>query len=286
MRVIKIPKGGGKFRTIYAPDEDRKSKCREFMRSFGPLLSNDPDDVIHGFAKGRSPVTNAMQHIGYNYTLSFDLKDFFDSVTPKNIESMMKLSDEELANCFYEGAARQGLPSSPAIANLAAVPMDMEIGKLRDGGRFGKMFVYTRYADDLTFSFNFPQVEASLRKHIPEIVESFGFKVNEAKTKFQRASAGRRIVTGVAVDNHGVHPTRDMKRRQRSAHHHRSTSGALLWHNRWLGITEWCRLVIPKGYKPNESSNAAVQKVITVSKPSIANQAPQPHTEFHRVFNL
>jgi RNA-directed DNA polymerase len=279
MRIIRIPKGGGKFRVIYVPDEERKAACRKVIATLSSYWF-DQLGVAHGFMPGRSPVTNAMQHVGYRYTLSFDLKDFFDSVTPNHIHC---LYSDQKKHCFYRGRARQGLPSSPALANIAAIPMDTEIMKLRHGGRFGILFVYTRYADDLTFSFDLPMVEDMLRREVPRIVESFKFQINEAKTKFQRAAAGRRIITGVAVDHKGIHPTREMKRKRRAAENRFTKSHSRYWRYRWHGLAEWCRLVVPKHYKPHqETTTSSSLNVIDASAVGVV----QSTQEFARKFNL
>lgn len=94
-----------------------------------------------------------------------DLKDFFDDVGPGDFYRYLPRTSETqglianhvlfMAQAFPDGAARQGLPTSPAIANIAASGMDRDIKALaRQHGRFEHSFVYTRYADDLTFSFN------------------------------------------------------------------------------------------------------------------------------------
>jgi len=252
-------------------------------------------DVCHGFVPLRSSVTNAAKHVGFAYTVSFDLADFFDTVTPTQGKAKLvapakvkvgkKRYTTTNAELWHNGIARQGLPTSPIIANLAAADMDTAIlldiafeAREYDDARF----VYTRYADDLTFSFNDPAMIAVLKLRIPQIVEAAGFKVNERKTTVQCAKAGRRIVTGVAVDEE-LHPTRAAKRRLRAARNNAQTGKVKhfplrqwtrhvkvrkyhgqkpmhkrVWINRWLlqrvaGLAEWCKLKPPGiGYKSTE----------------------------------
>lgn len=297
MKIITIPKGRGRFRTIYCPSPEEKKRAASWIKLVQAKLMNTPQvDVIHGFMPGRSPVTNARAHVGYEYSLSFDLKDFFDSVLPWMIASIWDndTASRMIADCFYDGAARQGLPSSPAIANLAAAPMDERICKLIKQGRFGGSFIYTRYADDLTFSFNHTSVGDMLREEIPKIAQSFGFTINTSKTHLQCAKAGRRIITGVAVDKFGIHPPREVKRRLRAMRHQLSnglrprgrnrlinkvleakrrggsTNFKHLMINGYQGLLEWSKVRIPEDYKPLGKSHVrqAASQVLTSTKNS------------------
>src|SRR5678815_1185172 len=136
MRIFKIRKRSGAYRTIYAPDQKEKaelkkllpyiSKCAEAGNNYG---------VQHGFQPRRSAVTNAMAHRGYKYTLSFDLEDFFGSVTWEMVSFQLlatygKEMLSKFAICFPDGRAHQGLSTSPALANIAAEPIDKDIVEL------------------------------------------------------------------------------------------------------------------------------------------------------------
>lgn len=139
------------------------------------------------------------------------------------------------------GYAGQGLPTSPILANIAAAKMDEQIVKLsRRAGRFDNRFAYTRYADDLTFSFNDQRLVAVLKDAVPRIVAECGFVLNEKKTRLQCADYGRRMVTGIAVDDQ-VHSRRETKRRLRAAKHQGNAPQV-------CGLEEYCKLKVPKKY--------------------------------------
>lgn len=228
MNIVRIPKGNGKFRVIYVPDPERKAALRRLV----PILNRaagerDTARVQHGFTPARSPVTNAEEHLDWRYTLSFDLADFFDTVSvcffAPQPASKVYLETKDvtwnITDCFVDGQARQGLPTSPALANIAASKMDGDMLALKVKGRFHKpTFVYTRYADDLTFSFDVPDVGHMLMERVPQIIAAHGFRLNESKTRWQSARAGRRHITGIAVDE-SLHPTRAVKRRLRAGQH-------------------------------------------------------------------
>lgn len=235
MRKVEIPKGNGGKRLIYVPNRKEKFALRAIVSEIARKAElAAPENVVHGFAHKRSIVTNAEQHRGHLFTLSFDLKDFFESVTEEKLRG--KLSKDELALVLVDGAARQGLPTSPAVANLGATELDKAILKWRDRKKLD--FIYTRYADDLTFSFDREDLAQVLLVEVKRIVGRCGFKLNERKTYLQKARQGRRIITGIAVDDE-LHPPRSVKRRLRAALHQGKVNQA-------KGLQEFCRLKPPK----------------------------------------
>ena len=245
--VVSIPKKhAGEYRRIYIPDRDTMVQLRHLA---GPLTTKAQKacpDVVHGFMRHRSAVSNAQAHIGHQFTLSFDLSDFFESVTPDKLKN--KLSKDEFDVVFADGAARQGLPTSPAVANLAFASADRAILKWIQKRQ--KNIVYTRYADDLTFSYDDPTLTPAIKRAAREIVSRSGFALNPRKTRLQSAQHGRRIICGVAVDDQGVCPTRAAKRRLRAAQHHAATAPQnVRWQQRERGLREWCRLVPPDPVK-------------------------------------
>lgn len=257
MHIVKIPKGDGRYRTIYVPSPERK---RQLSRLVGPLsqraLEKDVHRVMHGFMPGRSPVTNAMQHRGYAYSLSFDLEDWFDSVTPGHIDRVLGFgfsTHHAYKICLVYNRPRQGLPTSPALANIAASPMVNDIMKLRQMGRFGWTFVFTLYADDMTFSFDRFATALWLKHAIPELVKRHGFKINPDKTRLQFAGAGKRMITGVAVDD-TLRVPRYIKRKIRAARHKYLKTRSPVVRGQLRGLMEWQQLRTPAGYQPPQDA--------------------------------
>ena len=183
-KIIKIAKGDGRYRTLYAPNKAYKNKLTSFLPGLQQKLHNaDEEGRIHGFMRGRSPVSNALKHVGHGYTLSLDLEDFFDSVKADMVKAY--LNEEELSLCFIDGIARQGLPTSPVIANLAFLKLDKAIvDALSDEGVYS---VYTRYADDLIFSFNDKAYAETIETMVERIITGAGFRLNHKKRKLQSA---------------------------------------------------------------------------------------------------
>lgn len=242
MRKILIPKRNGKVRTIYSPDRKEKRDIRNWMTALEDIHRKEVEyrfrltDVCHGFVKGRSPVSNAKAHVGYRYTTSMDLRDFFDSVTPDKVDYC--LSKEIIDAVMVDGAARQGLPSSPVVANIAAILMDEKIVMLLSGATLAKhRSVYTRYADDLTISLDDPTEIQWIISEVAKIVTACGFILATEKTKVQCADAGRRIITGIGVDDQ-LHPTRKAKRKLRAMQHQGNFAAAISMHH-------WCKNIMP-----------------------------------------
>jgi RNA-directed DNA polymerase len=239
MRTIKIRKAAGKFREIYIPSRKEKDAIYAVLPGIARKAKQSAGEHVHGFIRGRSCVTAATQHIGHAWTLSMDLEDFFAQCKESQLKG--KLTKEELSVVLVDGAPRQGLPSSPSVANLAAIELDKALLAACDK----RQAVYTRYADDLTFSGDDPEVLAWFLKNVPAIVARCGFKVAKSKTHVYYAKDGKRIILGIAVGDSGLSPTRDTKRRLRAAMHQKNKAHA-------EGLREYMRL------KPPSSSNATI----------------------------
>lgn len=234
MRVVKIRKKNGKFRTIYVPNRGEKKKLRRILLNLSARVEKTCEDCVHGFRPGRSPATNAVAHVGHQFTTCFDLQDFFDTVTPEMIPD---LTEEETRYCFLDGAARQGLPTSPALANLAAHKLDLLLLEWCQANKV----IFTRYADDLSFSYDDPNLTPLLKQVVPTMVQECGFQINPSKTRTQWATQGRRFITGVAVDNE-VYPTRKHKRMLRASIHQSNGLQA-------RGLGAWIAYLVEHGWE-------------------------------------
>lgn len=256
IRTFLIPKGKGKFRKIYTETNEITKRLFKLVSKHIEeeviLISKmyNLDECIHAFVRGRNPVTNATKHIGFRYTISYDLKDFFESVTRDKLTEY--LNDDILDLIVVDGAARQGLSTSPNAANLAFMEVDHKIIDSLNG--LATRYCYTRYADDITISFDdsyqLQYIDQIVSKHISDS----GFILNRNKTTLQCARHGRRLITGVAVDDVKVYPTRYNKRRARAALHNELTWASThtgkyrlrRLHQKAIGLTEWCKCKQPR----------------------------------------
>ena len=192
-RIARVPKGSGSFREIYIASERDNQRLRALLPQLERLLESvDECNVNYAFEKGKNCALKAFKHIGYRYTLSMDLEDFFNNITSQHVVGI--IPDVLIEQCFLNGNPKQGLPTSPLIATIAFLPCDRKIVELLK--KLAVSAVYTRYADDLVFSFDDRRDLGKIKFIVHQTVESFGFKLHKRKTNLQDARNGRRIITG------------------------------------------------------------------------------------------
>ena len=252
--IKKIPKGKS-FRTLYIPSPEYKNHLKNKL----PLLLEryflfeGDKRFCHSFLPGRNCVTNAIRHVGFAYNISLDIQDFFDAITPEHVSN--KISRELIQDCFIDGAPRQGLPTSPLIANIAMIDIDNEI--VASISKLTSEFVYTRYADDICVSFNQKQYLHQSKYLITNLLNRHGFRVNNKKTTYQSLKNGRLVITGIAVDKAGVHATRKTRRKMRAAEHQGNESS-------YRGLNEWALCKLPdQGISPSQELNQVSPKSIS-----------------------
>jgi RNA-directed DNA polymerase len=212
-----LDKGNGKKRWIEAPKKDLKHLQTQILHKV--LYKKPPHPVAHGFVPNRSIVTNAKPHVGQNWVVNFDIKDFFPSTkTPLVRDVLVKydqFSEDDieiiLNICTRNGALPQGAPTSPHLANLALWDFDMSLWKFcLDQG-----LQYTRYADDLTFSGH--KVPEDLRSIVIAELHKLGYRLAKGKSSY-RGQHRRQIVTGLVV-NEKINLPREKRKRLRAILH-------------------------------------------------------------------
>lgn len=235
-RVARIPKGTGKFREVYIASKKDARRLRELLPLLEDILiDTDNEEVNYAFVKGRNCALNALQHTGLRYTLSLDLKDFFANVRREHVSHI--IPSDILDQCLIDGVPHQGLPTSPLIATIAFLACDQKI--LDSLNKNGIKSVYTRYADDLTFSFNDINHKEAILTIARKSIEYFGFKINERKTTLQDCNNGRVIITGIAIDGNNIQSTRRTRRKIRAAKHQNNLESM-------HGLIEWSKCKLPR----------------------------------------
>jgi len=226
-RVYKRKKKNKGYRVITAPNESLKliqSQFAKFLYEKNKDLF-DANPHITGFLPGLSIKDNADPHLGSEWILNLDLKDFFPSITEEFLVDYyrdlgFKFNATELGKITcYQGKLAQGSPSSPVIANLIALlTIDDKIKKIAEGSGFK----YTRYADDLTFSIKSKCDRSFIKgfaRYVTGIVSSSGiFEVNNSKVNIKHCSQ-RQMVTGVLVNNEDPGVSRPVRNKLRAILH-------------------------------------------------------------------
>lgn len=253
----------GKVRAVYSPERRESRKLREIgytIAAYERRLAAQLGvvHVAHGFVPGRSQVTCALPHVGeWAVTIGLDLAGWFDSVRFDQVREALAEAGASEATAIAETvcvrgappsprpdelAPRQGLPSSPAAANIAAVRMDADI--VRRLNSAGIHHVYTRYADDLNISVATPDSVVTVIENVRAAVLAMGWAIAEHKTAVQYARSGRRVVVGVSVGPDGIRARRQARRKLRAAMHQNPQSPSA------RGLAGWCSCPLPKAARP------------------------------------
>jgi hypothetical protein len=217
----KVPKRDGSQRLISAPKPDLKAIQRWIMREVTEHLP--VHGAAHGFLPGRSILTNALVHARARVVVKLDIKGFYPTVTWRRVKGLLRRAaglGEQSATLMallvtespreevvthgkthYVAIAPrslpQGAPTSPSITNALCLRLDARLS-----GLARKLDCrYTRYADDLTFSWhgNAPAKIGTLLRAVAEIVRAEGFEIHAKKTRVMRNGA-RQKVTGLVVN--------------------------------------------------------------------------------------
>jgi retron-type reverse transcriptase len=238
-KVYKIKKrNSSKTRTIAHPSKELKFIQRILVSKLELFL--EVEDCAFAYREGRSIKDNAEMHLNSSYLLKMDFENFFNSITPELLFSVMKESGLELtftekkylSNLLFWKPVRKGglllsvgAPSSPLISNFVMSQFDKAL--MIKSNEMG--ITYTRYADDLTFStkkkdvlFEIPVFVTSLLKD-----KTKGkIKINKDKTVFS-SKAHNRHVTGVTLTNNNKLSLGRDKKRLISSMIHKISHGLL-----------------------------------------------------------
>ncbi len=224
------PKRTGGVRRIAAPRAPLRAVQRRILSLI--LEKVDPQPQAHGFVKRRSIVSNATGHVGAALVAKIDLEDFFPTIHFRRVQGLFTSLGYswDVAHALaglttyrpllpsgavaWPGVVPQGAPTSPAIANLICRRLDRRLSALAK--RYGA--TYTRYADDLTFSFReLPQNVGRVLWWVNAICQQEGFFEHGKKRRLMRSS-NRQRVTGLVV-NEKVAIARDDRRRFKAILH-------------------------------------------------------------------
>ena len=240
-REFTIPKRSGGARRILAPADDLKVLQRRILRRLLARLRAHP--AATGFERGRSIVTNARAHVGQAVVVRLDLKDFFPATKAERVRRYFRKVgwNRPAARlltrvCTFDGGLPQGAPTSPRLSNLVNYRLDARLAGLAvsqqlrnprtneplDDRPIGA--TYTRYADDLTFSFpsDDPDAIQYVVRMARTIVADVGYELHRGhKLRVLRRHA-RQQVTGLVV-NARVNLPRATRRWLRAVEHRAAT---------------------------------------------------------------
>lgn len=228
------PKSAGGLRLIESPKPELKRAQRRLLAG---LLDQVPvHEACHGFVRGRGVRSHAQAHAGQALVLRFDLQDFFPAARAAQVRSIWRTLGyprevaevltrlcttraraadlrplQEAGRLDWMAAKRyaarhlpQGAPTSPMLANLCAFDLDLRLDGLAHA--FGGS--YSRYADDLAFSFAGPlgNRQPAFHAWVAAIAQDEGWSLHPQKSRCMPAGTQQRV-TGLVV-NEKAQPAR------------------------------------------------------------------------------
>ncbi len=218
---FEIPKKNGTIRIIQAPNEKLKllqSRLKELLYACIEIIQeSDPKylKASHGFLENKTIISNGQNHVKRRYVFNIDIKDFFPSLNFGRVRGFF-IKDkyfslhQDIATIIaqiacYQNGLPQGSPCSPVISNLIGNILDSRLLSLAKKSGC----VYSRYADDLTFSTNkseFPQDIAIIVNEkweagnkLQKAISHSGFELNPDKTRMSFKHS-QQAVTGLVVN--------------------------------------------------------------------------------------
>jgi RNA-directed DNA polymerase len=189
-----IPKRDGRKRWIENPVRKLKEIQRTLNNYLQAVYYFQKTEAAYGFlisARGdpnpRNILTNAAKHLDAKWLMNADLEDFFHYVKAEMVFQIFstmpfgfsdELSDILTQLTTYKGRLPMGAPTSPVLSNFATIELDGEISNFAHQNKW----IYSRYADDMSFSSLHP-IEIAKVEGLRAIADKHGFKFNESKLK-------------------------------------------------------------------------------------------------------
>lgn len=223
-KVHEIEKRHGRGKRVIAqPTAEIKLIQRIMLRMYIDALP--VSSAATAYRHGLGIKDHATPHAQKKYLLKLDFKDFFPSIKVADfVRHLRKFSDVSMEDARLLGrlffwrpkGQRQlilsiGAPSSPAISNTLMFDFDSEV----QAYCISHGVTYTRYADDLAFSTNTPNVLRGVHEFIELLclkLKSPRLTINDEKTVYTSKKRHREL-TGLVLSNSGTASIgRDKKR--------------------------------------------------------------------------
>lgn len=197
-RTYYIKKKNGKKREISEPLPSLK-KIQEWILD-NILYVRKNNRFAKAYIPKRTILDNIKFHIGQSKVVCMDIKNFFPSIHIESIQSIfiefgysLRVAEVLSKLCCLDGYLPQGAPTSPQLSNIYMHSFDNTVSKYC----IANQIHYTRYADDLTFSGDFDEIE--LVSFVSENLKVLNLAINPEKTKVMTQNM-QQIVTGIVVN--------------------------------------------------------------------------------------
>lgn len=229
-----VKKRRGGTRQIFAPERRLKAiqkRLNYFLQAY--YLWIKPHEV-HGFVINPhyldpycNIAENAKVHVNKQHVLNIDLKDFFHSISARQVKVVFSSAclnfNEQLSTALallttYRGKLPVGAPTSPVISNFICLQLDSDLTSFSRQNNLA----YSRYADDLTFSSD-TVISTDILLDIINLIKKNHFRINEKKVRL-KSYHHKQTVTGLTV-NKKVNIDRRLLKKIRAILHDLTTNG-------------------------------------------------------------
>lgn len=223
-------------RVIHSPSENLRYLQRRILTRLLSRLKAHP--CATGYERGHSIVTNARLHVGKAVVVRMDVRDFFTSTRADRVRDYFRAigwntaAARELTRLTtHEGGLPQGAITSPRLSNLVNYQLDARMA----GMAAAAGATYSRYADDMTFSFDVDDRRKIryVTHHVGVILEFYEYRVNRRKLRVLRRHQRQRV-SGLVV-NETVNLPRTKRRQLRAIRHRAKTDKATLTESQLVG---------------------------------------------------
>ncbi len=238
-KIYTIPKKSGGVRTIAQPAKETKFIQHWLIQN---VFSKLPiHECAAAYKIGASIKANASAHKKNQYISKFDFSAFFPSIKVKDLViHLSRHCSRTISEADIKSIARLscispkeggglglsvGAPSSPVLSNSIMYDFDKAINEWC----LSRGLIYTRYADDLTFSTAIKGICSEIEPKIKEIIRALAYPtltLNDAKT-IHLSKKNQRRITGVIVNNEGQLSIGRERKRMISALIHQFSLGKL-----------------------------------------------------------
>ena len=178
-----IPKKDGGTRVIKEPLPNLKDAQIWILHHI--LYSQKVHSFAKAYVPGKKLKENGKFHTKKKIVLALDVKDFFPSIKKAMVKDIFhslgysnKLANLLAKLCCLNDSLPQGAPTSPYLSNLFLRNFDDSVMKFCSEHKI----IYTRYADDLTFSGDDFDVDL-LIGYVDETLKTYGLALNNPKIR-------------------------------------------------------------------------------------------------------
>lgn len=206
IRVRPVTVRTPKVRTFVIPNDYAK----EAQRALWGLLSEVQLSSYVFSQRGSSYIDKARYHLGDDYLINLDIKNFFPTIHYGRIEKLFREAGarKDLVKALvflvtYDHHLPLGFSTSPILSNLVVADMDTSLNRYATI----KKIKYSRYVDDVTLSSK-NEITSKVESRFVKIIRGSGFKINDKKTS-RYGPSDKKFVLGLALEDHTVNVTEE-----------------------------------------------------------------------------